>query len=75
MTTDMPSATAGWPARAGCQGARLDAQCRAVLPAGMPAATAGWPARADGRGAPGGGAPRSGGPGVAPRASTADRFA
>ena len=38
--------------------------------AGVPDARAGLPARADGRGAPGGGAPRSGGPGVTPRANT-----
>src|SRR6266851_6141300 len=36
----------------------------------MPAATARLRARADGRGAPGGEAPRSGGPGVTPRVST-----
>ena len=36
----------------------------------MPTATAGSPARAGGRGAPGGEAPRSGGPGVTPRDNT-----
>src|SRR5215472_8676610 len=36
---------------------------------GMPDARAGLPARADGSGAPGGKAPRTGGPGVTPRAS------
>ncbi len=40
------------------------------MTADMPDATAGSPARADGKGAPGGPAPLSGGPGVAPRAST-----
>jgi len=42
----------------------------AVRGADMPDARAGLPARADGRGAPGGEAPRSGGPGVTPRVST-----
>ena len=42
-----------------------------TLVADVPTATAGLPARAGGRGAPGGEAPRSGGPGVIPRASTA----
>ena len=40
------------------------------MTAGMPDAAASSPARADGTGAPGGAAPRSGGPGVDPRAST-----
>jgi NADH-quinone oxidoreductase subunit F len=40
------------------------------MTADTPDATAGGPARADGGGAPGGKAPRSGGPGVAPRANT-----
>jgi NADH-quinone oxidoreductase subunit F len=63
MTADMPDATAGSPAQADGKGA----------PGGTaepPSATAGSPARADGGGAPRGTAPRSGGPGVAPRAST-----
>jgi peptide/nickel transport system ATP-binding protein len=40
------------------------------MTAEMPDATAGLPARADGKGAPGGVAPRSGGPGVTPRDNT-----
>jgi DNA-binding SARP family transcriptional activator/tetratricopeptide (TPR) repeat protein len=49
---------------------RTEGHMRAATTAGMPDARAGLPALADGRGAPGGEAPRSGDPGVTPRANT-----
>jgi len=73
VAEEMPDARAG-PGRpeqtaadAGQGGERHGAGNRGIADCeGRP-----WSARADGRGAPGGGAPRSGGPGVIPRASTA----
>jgi SAM-dependent methyltransferase len=65
---EMPIATAG---PAGPSDRQAQPQTIATISAEatrrMPPATAGVPARADGKGAPGGEAPRSGGPGVTPR--------
>src|SRR5258708_7952031 len=65
---DMPDGRAG----GGRVGAAVpDARAgRGRVGEAVPDARAGLPARADGRGVRGGEAPRSGGPGVTPRAST-----